>query len=300
MFSVKARICGIAAAILGYAATAGVARAEPIYAVTQQGFLVSWDSSTPSTLLSGVAIQGLQSNETLVGIDFRPADNVLYGLGSFSRLYTIDVSTGVSTLVGDPNLFTPKLNGSNFGFDFNPVVDLIREVSNVEQNLRLNPNTGGVAAVDTALAYAAADPNFGVNPNVSHAAYANNVPNAVSTTLYTIDAGLDVLAIQSPPNAGTLNTVGSLGINVTELGGFDISGVTGIAYAALQPNNSAETFFYTIDLSSGSASLVGKVSGGLLITAMTVAVPEVGTLSLAAIGVTAIGLVTIRRRRAAK
>ena len=38
------------------------------------------------------AITGLLGGETILGIDFRPATGALYGLGSTSRLYTIDTS----------------------------------------------------------------------------------------------------------------------------------------------------------------------------------------------------------------
>ena len=67
-------------------ASASIANAEIVYGVTQKGFLVNWDSATPGTINGGSAIQGLQNNETLVGIDFRPATGELFALGSFSRL----------------------------------------------------------------------------------------------------------------------------------------------------------------------------------------------------------------------
>jgi hypothetical protein len=73
-------------------------------------------------------------------------------------------------------------------------VDRIRVVSDVDQNLRLNPDTGAVI-VDTPLAYKSGDPNFGKNANVVHAAYTNSFKGATTTTLYVLDTGLDVLAI---------------------------------------------------------------------------------------------------------
>ena len=36
----------------------------------------------------------LQAGEKLLDIDFRPADGKMYGLGSSSRIYTIDRATG--------------------------------------------------------------------------------------------------------------------------------------------------------------------------------------------------------------
>src|SRR6187200_1617188 len=100
---------------------------ELIYGVTTTNLLVSFNSGAPGTILSSVAITGLQAGETILGIDFRPATKQLYGLGSTSRLYTINLSTGAATAVGPP--FTPALSGTAFGVDFNPTVDRIRITS---------------------------------------------------------------------------------------------------------------------------------------------------------------------------
>lgn len=282
-------IKGMLAGVATVAALAGSANAELVYGVTQSGFLASWDSATPGTLAMGSAIQGLQSGESLVGIDFRPATGELYGLGSFSRMYTINPMTGQATAVGSG--FTPALNGTAFGMDFNPTVDRIREVSNADQNLRLHPGTGLSAATDLALNYAAGDPNFGVNPNIVHAAYTNSFAGATTTTLFVVDSGLDILVRQAPPNDGVLNTVGSLGTDVTELGGFDISGATGIAYMTVLDAGLSKSTFWTINLMTGQATAIGEVGGGALITAMSV-VPAPGSLALLGVGA-----LTARRRR---
>src|SRR5262249_44051896 len=143
------------------------------------------------------------------------ATRQLYALGSTSRLYVVNTFTGNATLVG-AGPFTPTLNGTSFGFDFNPTVDRIRIVSDADQNLRLNPATGGAGIVDTALAYAVGDPNAAQNPFIGASAYTNNFAGAAATTLYGIDAALDILVIQNPPNGGVLNTVGALGVNVDQ------------------------------------------------------------------------------------
>jgi hypothetical protein len=287
-----ARVAAVAAIAL-LAGTASNAQAELVYGTTLTGQLITWDSATPGTLISGVAVQGLQANEQVVGIDFRPASGELFVLGSFSRLYTMNPNTGVATQVG-AGAFTPALNGSTFGFDFNPTVDRIREVSNADQNLRLNPITGGVAATDGTLAYAVGDPNFGVDPDITHAAYTNNFNGAQTTTLYAIDSDRDVLVTINPPNNGVLNTVGPIGLDVTAWGGFDISGVTGVAYAALRDITLNSSTCYTINLATGAASPVGLIDGGVVITAMTVVVPEPASMTALA-GV--IGLAGLRRRR---
>lgn len=286
----ESRGCRMILLTLATACLVGEARAELVYGITQQQFLVSWDSGTPGTIQTGIAVQGLQPNEQVMGIDFRPSTSELYALGSFSRLYKIDPATGKATEVGS-GPFSPLLNGSSFGFDFNPTVDRIRVVSNADQNLRLHPDTGLVVSVDGDLEYAVGDVNFGKNPNVNSAGYTNSFPGATSTTLYVVDTGLDVLATQIPPNDGVLNTIGALGTDITDLGGFDISGVTGTAYMAAQQSSLSKSTFWTIDLATGQATLVGEIGGGTIITAMAV-VPEASGVMLIAVGLA--GLVVRR------
>ena len=72
-----------------------------VYAVLNGVTLTSFARNAPAQLAAPVAITGLQSGETVLGIDFRPADNLLYALGSTARLYTIDVATGAATHVAD-------------------------------------------------------------------------------------------------------------------------------------------------------------------------------------------------------
>ena len=115
------------------------------------------------------------------------------------------------------------LNGNFFGMDFNPTVDRLRIVSDTGQNLRVNVDTGA-ALVDGALQFAAGDPNAGTTPQVVAAAYSNNFGNAVSTTLYTLDLATQSLLTQAPPNAGTLNTIGSLSGILFPEAAFDIFG----------------------------------------------------------------------------
>jgi WD40 repeat protein len=238
----------------------GVNTAPPsnIYALTVGGRLLTINSALPNFVLANVAITGLQSGESLLGLDIRPANGQLYALGSTSRLYNINPQTGAATAVGS-GAFTPALVGNEFGFDFNPTVDRIRVTSDAGQNLRLNPDTGAVAATDTNLAYAATDTNAGATPRVSGVAYTNNAAGATTTTLYDIDYNLDVLATQNPPNNGTLNTVGALGVNTGRFVGFDISQGGGIAFASLSSPDDSVSRLYTLDLSTGAATLLGDI-----------------------------------------
>lgn len=216
-----------------------------------------------------VQVRGLQPGETLLGLDTRPATGELYALGSSSRLYKIDISAGTATAVGT-NSFTPALTGSTFGFDFNPTVDRIRIVSDSGQNLRAHPDTGAIVFVDGNLAYATNDVAFGQIPLIAGAAYINNDTNpATGTVLYDIDTALDTLVIQNPPNAGTLVTVGSLGLDASSIVGFDVAGSDGTAYAALTEEGGKRASLYTINLATGAATLVGKIGGPKTLTSLT-------------------------------
>lgn len=246
---------------------------EILYALDGTGGtmrLISFNSTRPQTIVGNVTITGLQPNEFLIGIDVRPSNAMIYTIGSTSQVYTINPMTGAATPVGAP--FGVALDPNEFyGFDFNPVPDLIRLTNGADINLRINPNTGALAFTDTNLAFAAGDPNASMNPNVVHSAYTNNNPGATTTTLYDIDSTLNILTIQNPPNSGTLNTVGPLGVNPTQAGGFDISGATGMAYALLNVPMFGSQLF-TINLTTGAATLVGTVGDGtLFLDGLTVA-----------------------------
>jgi hypothetical protein len=244
--------------------------AQTAYGVTTTGQLVRFDVTSPGVISSNVTITGLVAGDTIAGIDFRPATGQLYGLGSQSRLYVINTTTGAATQVGVDGAFA--LNGLAFGFDFNPSVDRIRVVSDTEQNLRLNPDTGALTSTDTPLAYSAGDPNVGVNPAVAGSAYTNNVAGASVTTLYGIDTTQDVLVIQNPPNTGGLTTVGALGVNASAVLGFDIvtAGGVDVAYAAMQVGVGVPSGLYRINLATGAATLVGNFPGVMSIRGLAI------------------------------
>ena len=242
-----------------------------VWAVTASNKLVSFSSLTPGTITQTVTITGLQAGETLLGIDFRPRTGQLFAVSSASRVYTINTATGAATQVGSTP-FTPALSGVAFGVDFNPVPDRIRVVSDTDQNLRLNPDTGGVAGTDTVLAFAAGDANAAANPNVVGAAYTNNVSGAITTTLYGIDSNLDILVRQgSPggaptsPNTGQLSTIGALGVNTTDQVGFDIADFNDAAFASLTATGATQSQLYSINLTTGAATLIGTIGGNEII-----------------------------------
>lgn len=234
------------------------------YAVDGANRLVRFAPTSLGTIVT-LSITGLQAAETIHAVDFRRTDGKLYGLGSTSRLYTIDTTTGAATVVA-ATPFTPALSGTTFAFDWNPVVDRFRVVSDTDQNLRLDPATGALVAVDTSTTYAIGDVNAAANPAVSGCAYLMANAEAGTTVLYDVDTTLDVLTVQNPPNNGSLNTVGPLGIDATSSFGFDIVVEGGVdkAYIVTNPGGSAASTLYTVNLATGAATAVGQVGGAVL------------------------------------
>lgn len=250
---------------------------ERVYALTASDKLLRFDGDNPRQATKK-NITGLRNGESLVGIDFRPAtgpQGVLYGVGDRSYIYTIDEDTGAAvrglqiTADGQP----VALRGTSFGIDFNPTVDRLRIVSDANQNLRVNVDTGMLADFDPAtpgtqpdrdLQYAANDRNAGENPAVTAVAYTNSQPGATTTTLYDIDARTMDLSIQNPPNDGTLNTVGSLGRPIKKISGFDIVtvGTTNRAYAALQRAGNDDSRFFRVNLETGRTTAIGTIGNG--------------------------------------
>ena len=255
----------------------GAERAEKAVVVTASNKLLKFNAGRPNRILDSLNITGLQAGESLLGIDYRVAKDQLYGLGSSGRLYIINEDTAAATAVGVP--FAVKLDGTQFGFDFNPTVDRIRVVSNTGQNLRLHPDTGAVVdsnpalegvQTDGKLIYANGDVNFGKSPMTVGAAYSYNKADTKITTNFALDAAAGTLVTQGSregvmpavsPNTGQLFTVGSLGLAFNNAS-FDIQAVSDVAFAALNSDGTAASRWVMIDLKTGAAKSLGTVGGG--------------------------------------
>jgi len=190
----------------------------------------------------------------LFGIDVRPADGMLYGLTDTGWIVTIDPKTGAVTQKAE--LSTKPEAGSTVSVDFNPVVDKMRVLTSAGQNLRVNVDDGKVT-VDGELKFADTDMHKGEKPNIVAGAYTNSVKGAKETALYTIDATIGGLIKQAPPNDGTLNAVGKLGIKV-DVVAFDIwSDGNGKNEAWLM----AGDWLHSVDLATGKATPAVQIKG---------------------------------------
>jgi hypothetical protein len=263
------------------------------YGVDLANNLVRFRTATPGAIITSTPITGLQAGETVLGIDLRPATGQLYALGSTSRLYVVNTNSGAATQVGTGTFAIP-LSGGSFGFDFNPIADRIRVISDAEQNMRLDPNNGTVVDGDSVAAgtqadgnlnYVGGDPHVGADPNATGSAYTNSINGAATTTLFDIDTNLDILVVQNPPNPGGLNTVGPLNVDATSVLGFDIRGATNTGFASMVVGGTPR--LYSINLATGAANLVGTIGPGAGTTLRAFALASEGFGNTTLVGTTA-------------
>jgi Domain of unknown function (DUF4394) len=229
--------------------------------------------------VSARPVTGLAEGERLADIDFRlhpigepPPAPQLYGLGVVDgsaqdtiRLYAIDIVTATATAVA-PGI--DVIDGDRYGIDFNPTVDRVRVVNDGDENLRLNPNTGGLAGDDanlnpaggkvSAVAYDRVD--ILVPPIVPN----NTTAYAISLSSSTLVTLGDVNGQPQSANTGKILNAKPLGLALaaTSAPGFDIS-PSGSAFATLEDASTGLPGVYTIDLNSGAATLAGTLPEAL-------------------------------------
>jgi Domain of unknown function (DUF4394)/Carboxypeptidase regulatory-like domain len=229
--------------------------------------LVSFDASAPQTLITDVELTGLADGEFLTGIDFRPSEGALYavvtsGFPSVSRAVKVNVNTGAVTRVNPTNTVQTLIDQFH-GFDINSIDDQVRYVGNNGANRRINPGTGTLIGNDSSLRYAVGDVSFGATPRVVHVA--NSTSQSGTFTTIGVDSMANTLVriggVNGVPstNGGELTTIGSLGIDPTNFGGMDIQPGSATALASLNINSTPT--LVSIDLATGSATIIGRIGG---------------------------------------
>lgn len=244
-----------------------------VVGLTSDGQLVCTSDRKPEKARVIGTVSGFASGDAkLIGIDFRPQDGLLYGVGNGGGLYRIDTSDAMLTIVGQ---LTVAPSGTRFGVDFNPAANALRIVSDNGQNLRqpfANLGTAdplGMTANDTALSYTVPPAAPVTAMGVLAAAYTNNdLDAATATSLFVLDASLAQVALQSPANVGLLVATGKLGITPTD-GGIDIYSVLRNNVAVDQRALAVLTVggvsgLYDINLLTGKASPRGSFTSAMV------------------------------------
>jgi hypothetical protein len=239
-----------------------------------------------------VNITGLGSGEEVVGIDIRPANGALIALAfnaasGAGALYDVAPASGAATAIpanSGSAALTFASGTTAFGVDFNPVPGALRILTNTGENYR--------------LAFPAGSPGYTVNVDgavnpassvTSGAGYTQNYAGTTATRLYAVDSNDNTLRLQSPPNDGTQQVIGPLGVTATDgASGFDIVGGAGVraagatdaginignAVSFLALNAGGSTTLYRLNLATGAATQIGTSPVGgaapVLLRGMTV------------------------------
>lgn len=227
------------------------AQAATLIALTDDNTLTTIDTSTQ---MAGKSVKVTGFTGKLAGIDVRPADGMLYGLGVDGTVATIDPLTGTATV--KTKLETMLAPGTQAVVDFNPVADRLRVIGSDGTSLRANVDDGKVVT-DGKLKYAETDSAKGMTPMVTAGAYSNAVKGTKETALYDMDTALGALVKQAPPNDGILNTIGMMGAK-PKMAAFDIgTDSTGTNTGWIV----ADGVLGNVDITSGKMTVIGKIKG---------------------------------------
>lgn len=269
LLSVGAEVASAAAQCSSGAGT-GVVEIS-VAGLTSDGRLLCFKRRQPGSAREIGFISGLTSADTrLVGIDYRVQDGMLYGVGNGGGVYRIDTDSAAAVLV---NTLSVPLTGIAFGVDFNPAADRLRIIGNDGQNLRHNVNLGGATLADASLNYTPGVAAIGL----TGAAYTNNDLDArTATSLFDMDTTLDQVALQSPPNAGSLAATGQTGVDAANDVGFDIYSQmvnrrthSNLGYAVLSSGDASR--FYSVNLLTGRLTLMGRFATNVIDVAVPLA-----------------------------
>lgn len=221
--------------------------------------LTIFDLTTGKRIKALDQAKGLAGDVRLVGIDERPADHKVYGVGNQGGVYVINRSNGVVRKVSQISV---PLEGAYFGVDFNPAADRLRIISDTGQNLRHDVTQATpTTAVDGALNYEGATAT-----GLTATAYTNsdNDPST-GTALFDLDTARDQVVQQVPANSGNLLVSGPFGPRQGPVAGFDIVGTNAgsrtadnTGYASIRPTGGGLATLYKVNLLSGKFTKVAK------------------------------------------
>ena len=226
--------------------------AQKAVGLTGDRTLVLFDTDT-AAVTGTVEVSG---TSRLLGIDLRPATGQLIGVTDRQEIVEIDLRTGATTMIATMATMLPVAEGAQVVVDFNPAADRLRFMSGTA-NHRVNVDTGEVV-VDGELSYLRGDTNAEAEPMIAAAAYINSFGMPEATAMYNIDVGLSALVQQAPPNDGTMNTIGSLGVMLDGPVALDVATTSdGTNTAWLAANGG----IHIVDLATGTVTGSWTLSG---------------------------------------
>ena len=242
-------------------------RAETIVALTSDKKLRHFDSTAPGSWTKTISLTGIPAGRSVAAIDFRPDGSLVVMVRDADVLHPYEVNPETGAAVPGSLAFGGIPPGSSIGFDA-----FARGVRIHDLALSTNDpdllsgfwfaGTKWDMAGSKFLEYRP-NPSGGVPPaDIVALAASNSYPQAQASVLYGIDALYSTLVTivwetglveKVAPVRTPSNTI----LTTPPRTGFDISGVTGVAYLAV-PSGSATTL-HKLDLTTGIAVKVGTI-----------------------------------------
>ena len=272
-------------------------RAETLVALMSDGKLRHFDSASPGAWTKTVDLVGIPAPESVQALDFRPDGTLIVVTreGTQLKCYDFDAETGAILRTG---VSMTKASASAVAFD--AFVPRVREtnlvvVTESDSMSRFSYSAGNSGSLNPLTLFYdnsagdgdPVDSRVGVNPSIVGLAVSNSFPAAQSSVLYGVDSGQNTL-VKITWWHGSMDTVAEIELpNGADLDfgsrvGFDISGVTGVAYLA--SGSSAATNLYTVDLTTGDTEEFGRIGPPIQAIGTTVmdiaALPPAGLVNL--------------------
>jgi hypothetical protein len=234
------------------------------------------NASSPGTITGPFTVSGIASGQTLVALDFRPKNGTLYALAYNSvsgeaQIYTLNTSTNVATAVGT-TMNLQLGTGNSVGFDFNVINDNKVLITGTNgHSYFVNADLGMVISSATSLQYASNDIMASATPAISGTAHLNNFFGADVTMLTGFDVANNTFVSFDGSNNTTLHTIGLTGIvaqpntPVALDASFDAATHVNTTYMSATTLASSSYKLYTINTSTGMASMVGTIGSGNIV-----------------------------------
>lgn len=197
---------------------------ERIWAVDLDNNLLLFGAGDPSVLSMKRRITGVPILKRILGIGFRPSDGKMYGVGSDSRVYTIDTLTAEATPVGEQP-FSPRIVDFfdiHFAMAIEPSGDRVRLISaesGANWSISLDD---GTATTGAKAVYADSTEYAGQTPRLLGIAFAEPLPPAsvrsgmasladdCTNLMYAIDADRAEMLGSCDPDSGFFEPLGKL------------------------------------------------------------------------------------------
>lgn len=256
---------------------AATAPALVLTGVTTENQLVTFDTSAPGTYLSTTPISGLASPlASIINLTYHAGNGSYYGLDNNANFYQIS-SSGSAVLLNDT--FAP--NGFSGGLAYDPFTDNLIFGTVLSEHFTLT--AAGLASSNPDFIYGTGDANSALNPSVFAMAI-----DPITGEAFFLDNETGTLSQSFDPALAELFTTGNLGVTVTDFGALVVD-EDGNLFASLS-TDALSSSLYSIDKTTGEATLIGNFAGGV----SALAIPEPSAALLSGIGVLAL----LRRRRA--